>query len=195
MALRRKLQSACRMPVLFCPMCGGTVDSYGDRAFVCSCSGNRVVRHNRVRDSACEDAARGHMGPKKEAPSVLQERPRDDRAPPSGGGGEAPGLAARSRRRPVDVFFLGALGGAPAAPDFACASGLRADVMRDAAANPDCVLSAYEEAPGETVFLVIESHSGGWGKTARQILDAMARRVSACWRVEAEAEVESLRIA
>ena len=86
-------------------------------------------------------------------------------------------------------------------------------MLRDAATNPESVLSAYEDfkrsfkAPGETVTteelctgaglsfvpMVIESHSGGWGKTARQTLDTIAKHVSACWR--GEAEVESLRIA
>ena len=41
--------------------------------------------------------------------------------------------------------------------------------------------------------MIIESHSGGWGKTARQTLDTIAKHVSACWR--GEAEVESLRMA
>ena len=33
--------------------------------------------------------------------------------------------------------------------------------------------------------MVIDSHSGGWGKTARQTLDTIAKHVSACWRGEA----------
>ena len=84
------------------------------------------------------------MGPEREKPGLLPERPRDDGTPPGGGGGEAPGVA-RSRRRPADVFFPRALGGTPAALGFACTSGLRADVLRDASTNPDSVLSAYEE--------------------------------------------------
>ena len=120
---------------------------------------------------------------------------------------------ARSRRRPADVFIPRALGGTPAALDFACTSGLRADTLRDSATSPDCVLSSYEDfkksfkAPGDEVAtgelcagagltfipMVIESHSGGWGKMARKTLDTIAKHAGACWR--GEVEVESLRIA
>ena len=41
--------------------------------------------------------------------------------------------------------------------------------------------------------MVMESHSGGWSKTARQILDGIAKHVKAAWNMEEE--VASLRIA
>ncbi|CAK0792492.1 unnamed protein product [Prorocentrum cordatum] len=144
MALGRRLRIRVQDADMFCPMCGGTMDSFGDHTLVCPCSGDRTVRHNRLRDSVFEDALRGHMGPEREKPGLLPERPRDDGTPPSSGGGDAPGVA-RSRRRPAGAFFLRALGGTPAALDFACTSGLRADVLRDAATNPESVLSAYED--------------------------------------------------
>ena len=86
MALRRRLRIRVQDADMFCPMCGGTMDSYGDHALVCPCSGDRTVRHNRLRDSVFEDALRGHMGPEREKPGLLPERPRDDGTPPSSGG-------------------------------------------------------------------------------------------------------------
>ena len=34
----------------FCPACDGILDVYGDRALVCPCRGDRVKRHNALRD-------------------------------------------------------------------------------------------------------------------------------------------------
>ena len=42
--------------------------------------------------------------------------------------------------------------------------------------------------------MVIESHSGGWGKEARQVLDAIAKHISASGNAQEE-EAASLRIA
>ena len=119
----------------------------------------------------------------------------------------------RSRRRPADLLIPRALGGKPTALDFACTSGLRTDRLQLAGSCPETVLTEYEEFKrsfqpvGDTattadlckraglVFtpMVIEAHSGGWGRVARQTLDVIAKRAGACWR--GEAEVESLRIA
>ena len=40
--------------------------------------------------------------------------------------------------------------------------------------------------------MVIEAHSGGWGKTARQVLDAVAKHVSAVRYTEPDAESLSI---
>ena len=152
------------------------------------------------------------MCPEREKAGLLPGRPREDGAPASSTGEEALD-EARRRRRPADVFIPRALGGTPAALDFACTSGMRAETLREAASHPEGILSDYEEykksfkAPGEAdstgalcaqvglAFfpMVMEAHSGGWGKAAREVLDAVARHVSASWY--GEAEVESLRIA
>ena len=41
--------------------------------------------------------------------------------------------------------------------------------------------------------MVIEAYSGGWGKEARQVLDAIVKRMTSVWN--SEEEVASLRIA
>ena len=188
------------------------MDSFGDHALVCRCHGDRTVRHNRLRNSVYEDAVRGSMGAEKEKQGLLPERPTEDNL----SGVQATddvAVGARGRRRPADVFIARGLGGWPAALDFACTSGLRADTLHSAAQNPEDVLNAYEDfkkgfqAPGESATtadlckgaglsflpMIIESHSGGWGKTARRCLDVIAKHASACWHEDAE--VETLRIA
>ena len=178
--------------------------------------GDRAIRHNRLRDIVYEEAVRGNMSPEREKAGLLPGRPQDDGAPDAAGSErvdeDLPALA-RSRRRPADVFVPRALGGSPVALDFACTSGLRADRLRNADTDPEGVLAAYEQfacdftAVGETettdaacarqgfafVPMVLEAHSGGWSKRARQTLDAIAKHVSTSWYTDGEAA--SLNIA
>ena len=41
--------------------------------------------------------------------------------------------------------------------------------------------------------MVVESHSGGWSKNARRVLDHIAKHIASAWNMEEE--VASLRIA
>ena len=97
--------------------------------------------------------------------------------------------------------------------DFACTSGMRADRLQLAKDTPELVLAKYEDskreykAPGEThttealctneglrfVPMVVESHGGGWSKTAREMLDCIAKSVATAWREDNE--IASLAIA
>ena len=112
----------------------------------------------------------------------------------------------RLRRRPADIFLRRLGAGRPVALDFACTSGLRSDRLQEAAGNPEGVLAAYDTykrdftPPGETVGtealcaaqgltfipMVIETHSGGWSKAARQVLDGIAKNVAATTNEQTE---------
>ena len=205
---KRRLRMRVQDTDTFCPMCGGTMDSYGDHALVCPCKGDRTVRHNRLRDCVYEDAKWGSMSPEREKAGLLPGRPQEDgvQCTDTEPDSELP-AAARSRRRPADIFFPRAINGVPTALDFACTSGLRADVLWDASTDPNGVITAYEQfkkdyvATGETVTtetlcsrqgitfapMVIEAHGGGWSKRARQILDTIAKHVSSSWNQNGEA--------
>ena len=157
----------------------------------------------------CEDASRGGLSPEREKPGLLPERPAEDALPAS----DVPDGVRRARRRPADVWVPHGLGPVPAALDFACTSGLRADSMMAATTDPASILSAYEDfkssfkPPGEDTAtgeackqagfaflpMIIESHGGGWAPSARRTLDAIAKHTGACWRQGTEPE--SLRIA
>jgi len=85
--------------------------------------------------------------------------------------------------------------------------------VRTATESPEAVVANYEEfkrnckPQGETettevqcshqricfVPMVLEAHSGGWGKTARQALDVIAKSVAAS--TSDNAELSSLKIA
>ena len=182
------------------------MDSFGDHALVCQCNGDRTVRHNALRNVVCADATQGNMNPEREKQGLLPRRPGDDGV--HGGEGhldDAEGDQTqedhRQGRRPADVFLPRGVGGLPVALDFACTSGLRADRLRLATENPELVVESYEAFKSDfkplgeehtTAVLcrqqgfrftpmVIEAHSGGWGRTARQVLDSIAKQVSASW--------------
>jgi len=217
--LQRRLRVRVQDTDSFCPLCGHTMDSYGDHALVCACHGDRTVRHNALRNVVYTEALQGGLSPEKEKVGLLPGRPHEDGVQCQGGA-EAEGdeqsaeqTPTRGRRRPADVYLPRGPGGRAAALDFACTSGLRADRARAATENPEEVVANYEafkrsfkpagdlETTEEQctrqgfgfIPMVLESHSGGWGKTARQTLDAIAKGVSAS--AGDSAEVACLRIA
>lgn len=67
----------CRlcMPVFsndgFCPSCGDCMDTFGDQALVCSCTGDRTVRHHALRNRFHEDVSTAGMSPEKEKAGLL----------------------------------------------------------------------------------------------------------------------------
>ena len=54
------------------------MDSFGDHALTCPCSGDRTVRHNRIRDGFYQDAKQGNMAPEREKQGLLPGRPLED---------------------------------------------------------------------------------------------------------------------
>ena len=49
-SLRRRLRIPVRTQDTNCTLCGQFMDKWGDHALVCGCGGDRVTRHNLVRD-------------------------------------------------------------------------------------------------------------------------------------------------
>ena len=208
--LKRKLRLRVQDEDAFCPLCGGTMDCYGDHALVCPCNGDRTVRHNALRNVVFADASKGALGAEREKAGLLPARPTDDGLRQQG---EEQDLNLRQRRRPADVFLRRLGTGGPAALDFACTSGMRSDRLQLSRDTPELVLTKYEEtkreykAPGETettealctsqglrfVPMVVEAHSGGWSKAAREVLDTIAKSVATQWKEDNE--VASLAIA
>ena len=176
------------------------MDSFGDHALVCACNGDRTIRHNCLRNVVYEEAVAGGMSPTKEKAGLLPSRPPQD------GIHTETTRSNRARRRPADVYLPRGPGNKPAALDFACTSGLRFDRLRAAIDEPDGVCADYEdmkrnfrpdnedrgteelcEQQGfQFLPMVIESHSGGWGKTARRALDFISQRISAASNEKSE---------
>jgi hypothetical protein len=91
--------------------------------------------------------------------------------------------------------------------DFAVTSGMRSDRFREAATSPEAAFQRYEKLKREYkqteqscssagfrfVPMVLEAHAGGWGPSARVVLDWLAQQVAAAQHVEPHAA--SLKIA
>ena len=70
---------------VICPVCQVTADAYGDHQVGCGGNGDRILRHDSIRDAVFSAAQSAALAPRKEAPSVI------------------PG----SSSRPADVFLTG----------------------------------------------------------------------------------------
>ena len=61
-----------------CPACGAHSDTLGDHALCCSSAGERVSRHNALRDAFYSTTVAASLGPSREGRFLL---PDDDRRP------------------------------------------------------------------------------------------------------------------
>ena len=68
-----------------CPSCGKDSDILGDHSMVCGTGGERIVRHNAVRDGLHDTAAAAGLAPLKEGRALLpgNNRGADGCVPPS----------------------------------------------------------------------------------------------------------------
>ena len=183
-ALRRRLRIPVQTGDSFCPLCGDTMDSFGDHALACQCNGDRTVRHNCLRNIGCEDARVAGLQAERERPGLLPSRPAED------------GIrASPGDRRPADVWLPRGPQNRPTALDFAVTSGLRSDLWRQVAETPNHVFEFYEhykrsykdterlcEDQGFAFLpMVMEAHSGAWSPSARRAWGFVARNMSAAW--------------
>ena len=98
-ALQRRLRQQVQSTDTFCPMCGYTMDSFGDHAVICSCKGDRNVRHNAIRNVTHVCAQEANMSPVREKANLLLARPPGDLWNHEDNNVAHP----RGRRRPADV--------------------------------------------------------------------------------------------
>ena len=187
---RISIASWLRMPLLSdhgtCPMCGTALDVYMDHALVCSCGGDRTLRHNSVRNCTYKFAQQGDLHPEREKACILPPRPSDEEGPQTITHG------SRGARRPADIWLPRGPDGGATAVDFAVTSGLRNDRFQDVANDPSVVFSAYEEykrsylntaaqcyeAGVAFIPFVIEAHGGGLSATSRRVCGYLASAVA-----------------
>ena len=151
-----------------CPACQRHSDKLGDHALNCGYSGERISRHNMLRDAIFEVAAAAALSPVKEGRFLL------------------PG----ADRRPADVFIRGWEGGQDAALDVTVTNPLKDETRAGAAATPGHGANvAYERKMGLSaeqcraqgiVFLPLAAETfGGWHEVAaaqvKKLASALAR--------------------
>ena len=151
-----------------CPACNSHSDRYGDHALNCGYSGERISRHNLLRDAIFDVASAAALSPVKEGRFLL------------------PG----ADRRPADIFIRGWAGGQDAALDVTVINPLQDLTRAGAAASPGHaadvafqrkMVGAAEACRAEgIVFLPLAAETfGGWHEVAvlqvNKLASALAR--------------------
>ena len=152
-----------------CPACHQASDKYGDHALCCGFWGERITRHNDIRDHIFKMASSAVLNPVKEGRFLL---PGND-------------------RRPADVLLPNWAAGLDAALDVTVVNPLQQATVDEAAATPGHSLSfAFErkmrgaaddcERQGVSFIPLAFESLGGWHKVAvrevKKIAQAMARQ-------------------
>ena len=96
-----------------CIACGEDSDKFGDHAIGCGKEGERIYRHNVIRDAIYETAKQASLAPAKEQSALL------------------PG----SQAKPADVYIPGWANGRDAALDVTVVSSLQKELKKIAAAE------------------------------------------------------------
>ena len=138
-----------------CPACGQQSDRLGDHAMNCAWQGERIARHNSLRDALHNTAVKAALGPTKEGQYLL----------PGEGG------------KPADVFIPRHAGGKDCALDVTVVNPLQEALVSQAAETPGHALAiAHKRKLDKSwqscnaqgiVFLPLAVESlGAWHKSA-----------------------------
>ena len=106
-----------------CPVCLSDSDPLGDHQVGCGGNGDRILRHNSIRDAVFSAAQSAALAPRREVPSLV------------------PG----SQSRPADVYLPCWKRGRPAAFDVTVISTLQQSTIQGAAENQGHALIVAEE--------------------------------------------------
>ena len=191
-AILRRLRMPLMSSPSHCPACGMGLDIWADHALVCSCKGDRTIRHNALRNCTFRFARSSGANPQKEKPGLLPPRP------------DAECIKEKSHssgRRPADIWMPRWCDGGPAALDFAVTSGMRGAALHRSAIDHSATVVDYEaskrnylstaaqcEQQGlQFLPIVIEAHGGTWGPTAKQAFKALCREYANSNSVETSA--------
>ena len=146
-----------------CPACQRPGDRLGDHSLCCGSQGERISRHNALRDALYAAAVKAALGPTREGRFLLP-------------GGD---------RRPADVFIPNWTRGRDSALDVTVTHCLQAATVAEAAVTPGyAAAEAYRRKMDATAedceregieFLPLAAESlGGWHPVAVQQVDKLA---------------------
>ena len=158
----------------WCPLCDAVADVQGHHARMCNAGGDRVLRHNSLRNFIFRFAARAGLHPELEKPGLLVPA--------------RPGNADAALRRPADVYLPCWVNGSPIALDFAVTAPQRQGILADAAKNLLAAAIAYSnhkrayldtEAACQAVGVVFQpmvvETTGAWSPEASKVLWMLAK--------------------
>ncbi len=147
-----------------CPVCQRVADPYGDHQIGCGGNGDRIHRHDSIRDAVFSAAQSAALAPRREVPALV------------------PG----SSSRPADIYLPTWKRGQPAALDVTVISTLQSLTLSGAASTPGHALSVAAErkrtahatachSVGITFIPLVVESLGGWGPEAISTLKDIGR--------------------
>ena len=179
---RVALQRRLRMPLwdrdTACGLCGEVLDRWGDHALACCCGGDRVLRHNAIRDVVCSAVAEfTSVSPELEKPGLLlPPRPPDPGGPPLDADySSGPPSSPAAGRRPADIWVPRGVCGSAEAWDFSISSLLRPSHLSSASPSVTDVFHEVEtrkRAFQDTAFARLSWRlaGGGWSQALRSVV-------------------------
>ena len=149
-----------------CPVCQALADPFGDHHVGCWGNGDRIYRHNSIRDAIFSAAQSAALAPRKELPSLI------------------PGIQAR----PADVFLPNWDKGRSAALDVSVISTLQPLTLQGAATTPGHALSVGEyqkmalhasacRSVGVSFVPLMVESLGGWSELASKTISNIGRHL------------------
>lgn len=183
--IQRWLRSPIYETEFHCPFCDEVVDRYADHCLICAFGGDRIKRHNLIRNEVYYFCNGAGLNPELERPGILQQRLLVGASYENGGNRDP-----NSNRRPADVYLPKWRRGNPAALDFAITSGLRSDIVLRSAEDGTIATKVYENTKrshldtevlcreqGITFIPIIgEADGGGWGPEAHKCWNELAKQ-------------------
>ena len=147
-----------------CSICQGPSDAFGDHKVGCGGNGDRIHRHDSIRDALFSAAQTAALAPRKEVPALI------------------PG----SRSRPADVYLPNWKRGQPAAIDVTVISTLQQLTLAGAACTPGHALTVAEKrkmaanseschALGITFIPLAAESLGGWSSEAIDTISSIGK--------------------
>ena len=150
----------------FCPLGSRSSDSLGDHSVACGGNGDRILRHNSLRDVLFTAAQSAALSPRREVPSIV------------------PGSCSR----PADLYLPYWSHGKPAAMDVTVISSLQDQRVSQAATSQGSALLYAEERKnivhfedcrrvGVSFFPLAVEVLGGWSQSAVSIISSLGQHL------------------
>ena len=178
------LCSGLRMPIwdcdAACGLCGEVLDRWCDHALCCGGRGDRVIRHNAVRNTVCSAVSEfTSISPELEKPGLLLPPRSPDPGGTSSGPDLSPDLHSTSGggRRPADIWVPWCSSGLAEAWDFSTSSLLRTFFLSSASPSMAGVFheaetrkNSFQNTASQVVALVLEACGGGLSPALREVI-------------------------
>ena len=164
------------------PRCQGFNDSFGDHAISCAAGGERIAKHNHVRDAIFAAAAQAALGPRKEPGGLLpgtDDRPADILLP----------YWSQGRDTALDITVVNPLQGA-------LVNQVAVDGESGVRHAFNAKMSKYDDrcaAEGIAFVPLAVDTFGGWHGAALDVLSKLGRQVARQVGKEEEEGVRQLR--